>query len=188
MASFTVLTGSALSKAIVGQGKAIATFTAREHQLAYSALNHVELHNDVKYLNALFDVTPVNYRAGLVSWAKAFGKVSFDATAKAFAYAKGKASDMEGALAVAPANYAKDANGAAKPAKSLMERVESAAKKVIEDVNATTDDKAFAKALNNFLAMHKRSLIKPVADKPAKGKAKLIKAKTEEAAPVAEAA
>ena len=78
MATFNVLKGAALGKAISGQGKAIATFTAREHQLAYSAIAHLDEHNDVKYLNALYDVTPVNYRAGLRAWAAAFSKAKFD--------------------------------------------------------------------------------------------------------------
>lgn len=173
MANFSVIKGAALGKAIAGQGKAIATFTAREHQLAYSALVHMEAQddkpasNDVKYLNALLEVTPANYRAGLIGWATAFGRVSYDAKERVFAYAKGKTADLEGAMNVAPANYAKDSNKAnAAPAKSLMERVESAANKAIENADASAEDKVFARALNNFLAAHKRSLVKPVQSTP----------------------
>ena len=60
MTKFTVLSGSAIGKAIVSFGKAIGTFKAREHQLAFSAINHVDLHNDPKYLNALYTATPAN--------------------------------------------------------------------------------------------------------------------------------
>lgn len=109
MSKFTVLTGAAIGKAIASFGKQIATFKEREHQLAFSALNHVEIHNDPKYLNALYAATPANYRAGLRSWAGAFGRVTFDEKAETgpFVYAKGKTSDMDGAMAVAPADYVK---------------------------------------------------------------------------------
>jgi hypothetical protein len=107
MTKFTILTGSAIGKAINAFGKTIATFKEREHQLAFSALNHVDLHNDPKYLNALYAATPANYRGGLSSWALAFGRVTFDAKEGVFAYAKGKKSDLEAAMDVAPADYAK---------------------------------------------------------------------------------
>lgn len=109
MAQFQILTGKALNAAIAGRAKAVATFTEREHQIAYSALHHVELHNDPKYLNALYAVTPANYRKGLRSWSAAFGKVKFDDKAGEFVYVAGKKSNMEGALEVAPANYEKAA-------------------------------------------------------------------------------
>lgn len=180
MATFKVLKGDALGKAIEGRGEAIATFTEKEHQLAYSAIAHLEEHNDAKYVNALYAVTPVNYRAGLRAWVGAFAKAKFEKESQTFVYAKGKESNLEKALEIAPANYAKEANaGAGKAAKSLMERVESAAKKVIEDEAASRDDKAFARALNNFLAMHKRALTQPKAEKPAKPAPRLIKAKPE---------
>lgn len=111
MTQFNVLKGAALGKAITGQGKAIATFTAREHQLAYSALAHLDEHNDAKYLNALYAVTPANYRGGVRAWVLAFGKASFDADKNEFAYAKGKKSDLVKAMEIAPANYAKEAKG-----------------------------------------------------------------------------
>lgn len=187
MAKFEILTGKSLAKAIAGRGKQVATFTEREHQLAYSALNHVELHHCPSHLNALLAVTPTNYRAGLIGWAKAFGKVTFDVEAKAFAFAKGKESNMAEAMNVAPAEYSREASAGAKPAKALMERVERMAEKAIKDTQTNAEDRAFAKALNNFLAMHKRSLTQPKADKPAKGnKPRLIKAKVE--TPVAAAA
>lgn len=113
MATFQVLKGGALGKAITGQGKAIATFTAREHQLAYSSLAHMEASdgkeasNDVKYLNALLAVTPSNYRKGLVSWACAFGRVSYEVETREFAYAKAKKADLAAAMEIAPANYEK---------------------------------------------------------------------------------
>ena len=114
MAKFVVLTGSKLNSAISGFGKTVSTFAEREHQLAFSALNHVELHNDPKYLNALYAVTPVNYRKGLVSWSTAYGKVAFNAETRAFEYSKGKKSDMVTAMEIAPANYEKAA-GKGKP-------------------------------------------------------------------------
>ena len=133
MAKFQVLAGKALASAIAGRAKAVATFTEREHQLAYSALNHVELHNDAKYLNALFDVTPANYRKGLVSWATAFGKVSFDSKERAFAYAKGKKSDMDQAMEIAPANYEKAKGEKPKAAFDEVTYLERVIKKMDEE-------------------------------------------------------
>lgn len=188
MATFNILTGAALAKAIAGQGKAVATFTAREHQLAYSALNHVELHNDPKHLNALFDVTPANYRRGLVSWATAFGKVTFDPKTKAFVYAKGKASDLEKALDIAPANYAREANATVeKTAKPLIDRAEALAKRTLESDDSSADDKAFARALAEFVVARKRATTRPViVPTPAKAKAEAVKAaKVEEVAAAA---
>ena len=69
-----------------------------------------------------------------------------------------------------------------------MERVEATAKKAIEDDAASREDKAFARALNNFLTMHKRALTQPKPEKVEKPAARLIKAKPEAVAEVAEAA
>ena len=108
MAKFAILTGSAIGKAIKSFGKAVATFKEREHQLAYSALNHAALENDPVYLNALYAMTPANYRGGLRAWAVAFGNVKFDETAeRPFVYAKGKATNLPEALEIAPADYVK---------------------------------------------------------------------------------
>ena len=111
MAKFEILTGAKLGKAINARGAAIATFKEREHQLAYSALNHVEMHGDPKYLNALLEITPANYRAGLVKWSVAYGKVTFDPKALTFAPAMKKKSDLEAAMQVAPADYTKESKG-----------------------------------------------------------------------------
>ncbi|MDR6954137.1 hypothetical protein J2X65_003505 [Ancylobacter sp. 3268] len=113
MTKFTILTGAAIGKAIAGFGKAIETFKAREHQLAFSALNHVDMHNDPKYLNALYAATPANYRGGLRLWATHFGAVKFDEKAESgpFVYAKGKTADMEGAMNTAPADFVKSQKG-----------------------------------------------------------------------------
>lgn len=132
MANFQVLTGSKLGNAIKGFGKTVATFSEREHQLAFSALNHIELHNDEKYLNALFAVTPANYRKGLVSWATAFGKVSFDADERVFKLAKSKKSDMEQAMQIAPANYEKAKNATAEVTFDEQKYLEGVVKKLTD--------------------------------------------------------
>lgn len=182
MAKFQVLTGKALSTAIAGRAKAVATFTEREHQLAYSALNHVELHSDPKYLNALFDVTPANYRKGLVSWATAFGKVSFDVKERAFAYAKGKKSDMDSALEIAPANYEKQAGKKAASTFDEVVYIERALKK-LEEENASF---RVIQAMKGVLQIAKSAHLTVAAEqKPAK--VKTAKAKPE-AAPEAIAA
>lgn len=103
--TFDVLKGKSLGAAIKGREKVAATFAAREHQLAYSALVHVDEHHDVIYLNRLYAVTPANYRYGLMMWAKEFGKCRFDSKTREFVFSKGKKSDLKSALNVAPANY-----------------------------------------------------------------------------------
>lgn len=107
MTKFAILTGKALKSAIASRGKQIASFTEREHQLAVSALAHVAEHNDVCYVQALYDMTPANYRPGLRKWFMEFGKVGFDAKALKFTYVKTKVFNIEGAIEVAPANFEK---------------------------------------------------------------------------------
>ncbi|MCV9960750.1 hypothetical protein OIU34_02460 [Pararhizobium sp. BT-229] len=111
MAKFEIITGKALKSAIAGRGKAIATFTEREHQLAVSALAHLGDHNDVIYVQALYDMSPANYRTGLRKWFLEFGKCTFKANENGqggvFVYAKAKPSNIEGAMEIAPANFEK---------------------------------------------------------------------------------
>lgn len=107
MATFKILTGAALKNAISGFGKKSSTYAELTHQLSYSALNHVELHHDAIYVTSLFEATPVNYRSAIVRWAVNFGSVTFDAKTTAFTYKKGKASDMDGAMKVSPADFVK---------------------------------------------------------------------------------
>lgn len=175
MAKFDILKGKQLAKAIAGRGKAVETFTAREHQLAYSALMHVEEHHCASHLNALLNVTPTNYRAGLIAWSKAFGKVTFDAKEGQFVYSKTAKSDMEAALEVAPANYQRAAKANDKPQKSLMEATEKRMEKTIADEKASTEDKAFARAMLNSIQLYKRSKTQAKAKPTAKSAPKLVK-------------
>lgn len=123
MAQFEIITGKALKSAIAGRGQQIATFTQREHQLAVSALAHLGEHNDVIYVQALYDMSPANYQRGLRLWFLEFGKCAFKANESGkggtFTYAKGKPSDIEGAMAVAPANFEKEAKAAASEPKTF---------------------------------------------------------------------
>lgn len=186
MTKFKIITGAALGNAIKGQASKIATFKAREHELAFSCLHHVEKHSDVCHLNSLLNVTPSNYRRGLILWAAAFGKVTYDAKERAFAFAKGKKSDLDGAESVAPADYEKTSKeGAAKTARTLFERLESVATKTIGDENATAEDKALAAALANFLKANKAHAEKTVKAAPVKA-AKPAKVAAPEVAPVVE--
>ncbi|UDF29371.1 UNVERIFIED_ORG: hypothetical protein LHK14_17935 [Roseateles sp. XES5] len=113
MAKFEIITGKALKSAIAGRGAQIATFTQREHQLAVSALAHLGEHNDVIYVQALYDMSPANYRTGLRKWFLEFGKCTFKAAESGqggtFVYAKSKPSNIEGAMEIAPANFEKAA-------------------------------------------------------------------------------
>jgi len=109
-----IITGSKLGNAIKSHGKAAATFREREHVLAASALNHLQEHGGVEHIQALYEMTPSNYRPALRQWATEFGRCTFKAidekTKKplnVFVYAKGKAGNMAGALAISPAEFAK---------------------------------------------------------------------------------
>ncbi len=112
MAQFAIITGKALKTAIAGRGAQIATFTQREHQLAVSAIAHLGEHNDVIYVQALYDMSPANYQRGLRLWFCEFGKCTFKANdigkGGTFVLAKSKASDIDGAMKVAPANFEKE--------------------------------------------------------------------------------
>lgn len=111
MAKFEIISGKALKSAIAGRGKAIATFTEREHQLAVSALAHLDQHNDPIYVQALYDMSPANYKRGLRLWFVEFGKCTFKADDKgnggAFVLAKKQPTNLDGAMEVAPANFEK---------------------------------------------------------------------------------
>lgn len=183
MSTFSVLTGAAIGKAIASFGKTIATFKAREHQLAFSALNHVDLHNDAKYLNALHDATPANYRAGLVRWACDLGRVNFDVKAGAFVYAKNKKSDLETAMKVAPADYQKAKGEQAEKAFDLEKTLEKLIEKAAEKGTAMRD----LNALKLCLSTIKGAEIVPV-QKPAVVVKKARPTKVAEAAEVAQAA
>ncbi|CCF19148.1 protein of unknown function [Pseudorhizobium banfieldiae] len=172
MTKFVVLTGSKLNNAIKGFVKAAATFTEKEHQLAYSALNHVELHNDPKYLNALYAVTPANYRRGLVSWSTAFGKVKFDDKARVFEFAKGKKSDMAQAMEIAPANYEKATKGKPAAAFDEVKYLESVVKKLEENGGSPR----VLQAVKGALTLAKT----PIVAAPAKAPKAAPAAKTEE--------
>lgn len=163
MSKFEVLSGKKLASAIAGRAKAVATFTEREHQLAYSALVHADMHNDPKYLNALHDVTPANYRRGLVAWAGAFGNVTFDQKSGAFVYAKGKKSDLPAALEVAPANYQKAESAKKDAAFDEVAELERIVKRFAEKGASM----ATLNALKATLNAAKVGTLKPETVKPA---------------------
>lgn len=165
MTAFAILTGKALKGAIANYGKTAATFAERTHQLAYSALLHVENHHDAVYCNAIFTATPKNYRGALVSWFKAFGKVSFDSAKSEFVYSKGRKSDLPTALTVSPADYAKAKSDTTdKAGKSLLERLEAMMQGVMDSEKATDQDRNVASAVNKVLIAFRRTM--PKAEAP----------------------
>jgi hypothetical protein len=105
--TFTVLEGKKIAGAIKGFGKKCATFSGLVHQIAYSAINHVEAHHDAIYCNAFYNALPVNYRKMVADYMTAFGKVTFDSKDLTLTYAKSKKSDLESALTVSPADFQK---------------------------------------------------------------------------------
>lgn len=194
MAQFAILTGKALASRIAGFGKVAATFTQATHQLAYSALNHVELHHDAIYCNALFNATPANYRGALVVWFKAFGKVAFDAATKEFTYSKTAKSDMATAITISPADYQKQSSTKDAADFDEIKALESFIKKMVEKGAR----KRMIHALNGVMRIVKGELPEDktnvvaapevVKARKAKAAGKAAKVAKTEAAPVANAA
>lgn len=169
MTAFQILTGSALKSAIAGRAKAAASFTEREHQLAASCLMHVEQHSCPSHLNALYQATPTNYRAGLVAWSTAFGRVTFDKDAGVFAYAKGKKTDVDGLLAVAPANFEKQAKASARAEKEFD--VATYLAKVVDTLTNKDADPRILQAVKGALNLAKMPAPAAKAERPARAKA-----------------
>ncbi|MBR2689182.1 MAG: hypothetical protein IKE42_15120 [Aquamicrobium sp.] len=194
MTAFAILTGKSLKNAVANYGKTAATFTEKTHQLAYSAINHVEQHHDAIYCNAIYSATPKNYRAAVVKWMTAFGKVAFDAIKLVFTYSKGKKSDLPAAFVVSPAEYEKAKGATENKAKAaLIDRIAKIADATLDNDDAGQDDKNFAlfmatqiKKYREMTAKAKPAAsnvvdMKPTETKPAAGEDKVAK----EAAPKA---
>jgi hypothetical protein len=169
MTAFQILTGSALKSAIAGRAKAAASFTEREHQLAASCLMHVEQHSCPSHLNALYQATPTNYRAGLVAWSLAFGRVAFDKGTGAFTFAKGKKTDVDGLLAIAPANFEKQSKAAARAEKEFD--VAAYLAKVVDTLTNKDADPRVIQAVKGALNLTKMPAPQAKAEKPARTKA-----------------
>lgn len=133
MKNFTVLKGKALANAIAGFGKVSATYTERTHQIAYSAIAHLDEHNCVRHLNALFAATPANYRGAIMKWACHFGKAKFNAESKAFEYSKGKQSDLPSAYLVSPAEFVKPSGKKSAGTYNPEKRLESFYKELLDN-------------------------------------------------------
>ena len=153
MAKFEIISGKALKSAIAGRGKAIATFTEREHQLAVSALAHLDQHNDTIYLQALYDMSPVNYKRGLRLWFVEFGKCTFKADEKGtggtFVLAKKQSTNLEGAMEIAPANFEKATKEATTEAKAFS--TADYLEKVIEKLKKEDADVTVIRAVEGAL-------------------------------------
>jgi hypothetical protein len=168
-----LLTGKALEAAIGGYSKKVATFRDSLHVLAASAINHVNQHGDVKYLEAVYNMTPANYQPSLRGYMAAFGRVKFDKDAKTFVVVKNKKGDTEGALAVSPADWQRARNEGDKPEKTaeqarkaLIKRLESL--KEIESL----DKRAIAILTSTIKSIE--ALANPVAAMPVMPKPELI--------------
>lgn len=198
MAQFAIITGKALKTAIAGRGAQIATFTQREHQLAVSAIAHLGEHNDVIYVQALYDMSPANYQRGLRLWFCEFGKCTFKAneTGKggAFVYAKSRATDIEGAMKVAPANFEKETKESTSEPKAFD--VTAYLTKAVEKLTAENVDIRVIRAIEGALKVASGPVVvvrnqkplpaqaeKKAAAKPAAKKTDL--AKTPAANPIA---
>lgn len=143
----SLFAGKKIGNAIASHGKAIATHAEKDHVLAASALRHCATENDPCYMQALYDVTPSNYRKPLRTWFTAFGNVSVE-TDKAgvvtFKYSKGKKANLDGALNVSPAEYSKAPGKAGKAGEySFKGKLESAVKS-LESLLETFEEKKAA--------------------------------------------
>ncbi len=210
-----LLVGSKLGNAIKSHGKAAATFAQSQHLYGASALNHLQDFGGVEHLQALYEVTPMNYRPALKAWALEFGRCKFvtkdaktGATVNKFAYDSKKKGDIEGALKISPAEFAKAPAARVPGAFDYVAKLESEAtrlEKMIEDFEANNAPMAIismlealhdaAKAATTKAAKFRVDTAKPAVsivagtDKAAPAKAKADKsAKSTKAAPVGEAA
>ncbi|OCX12688.1 hypothetical protein QV13_24125 [Mesorhizobium hungaricum] len=182
MTAFAILTGKSLKTAVASYGKTAATFTEKTHQLAYSALNHVEQHHDAIYCNAIYSATPKNYRAAVVKWMTAFGKVAFDAVKLVFTYAKGKKSDLPAAFTTSPADYEKDKKSTEAKAKApLVDRIGKIADATLDDDDAGQDDKNFALFMATQIKKYREMTAKA---KPAAATSNVVEIKQAETKPV----
>ena len=160
-ATFKILSGKALKNAIAGYGKTATTFAERTHQLAYSAINHVDEHNCASHINALYQATPTNYRGALRTWACYFGKVKFVTETMTFEYNKSAKSDLQAALETSPAEFQRQGKKGAKTATPLIDRLE---KMIEKELASETGDHAMAKKLQSFLKAQsapKLEVVKP---------------------------
>lgn len=205
-----LLAGSKLGNAIKSHGKAAATFREREHVLAASALNHLQEHGGVEHIQALYEMTPSNYRPALRQWATEFGRCTFKAidekTKKplnVFVYAKGKAGNMAGALAISPAEFAKAPAARVAGQFDYVAKVESIAsriEKLIEEFEGNNVPMAAVAALEALHEAAKRATTNcgkvrtatakpvPVVIEGGKGKAAPAAAKAAKPAKAAKAA
>jgi hypothetical protein len=123
----------------------------------------------------------------LVNWFTNFGRVTFDAKALTFAYAKSKAGDMEGAMAVSPADFQKEAKGAKGERVNTQEKVLASALvqlEAIREKGGTVDPRVMQAIKGAIAIVEGKADAKPTLVKAAKpAKAKKAAAKP---APVAE--
>lgn len=170
MTTFAILTGKALKSAIAGRAKAAATFTEREHQIAYSCLHHLEVNSCPSHLNALLDATPVNYRRGLIAWASAYGKAKMNPETRQFEFSKTKKSDLPAALIVAPANYQKMVKAADETKAKEFDEI-AYLERMIKAFGEKGGSARVAKALDGALTLAKSTAIADMrsqANAPAK--------------------
>lgn len=173
MAQFRILEGKALASAIKGASAKIATFAQLQHELAYGAVLHLDRHNGVEYVQAVYDAMPANYKGAIRTWFTAFGKCTFDSTTKAFTYAKGKKSDMAAALATSPADYERAAKKKGNPVFNEVAALDAFIKRM-------TENGASARTLRALDGVKKMLAAPAVVEVPA---VKPAKAKTAKAAP-----
>lgn len=189
-APFKILSGKSLKNAIAGYGKKAATFSQATHQLAYSAINHVDEHNCASHINALYQATPTNYRGALRQWACHFGKVKFVTESMTFEYNKSAKSDLEGALSISPADYTKATRKGPSKTTPLIDRIE---KMIQKELASDTGDHDLAKKLQSFLKAQSAPALEVAKPRravktAAATKAAPVKAVTASTQPVAEAA
>ncbi len=144
-----LIAGKNLKSAINAYGKQAATFAEKMHQLAASAVAHLNAHNELCYVQQLYDATPLNFRPVLREYIVNFGKVKFnaiDAKTKApvnkFELSTGKKlpENAESVmLTVTPSEFAKAAKSgnAADPkkydAKAKLESLQRSIETMMED-------------------------------------------------------
>lgn len=157
----TIIKGKELASAIKGGAKKFATMREFFHTLAASALVHVDEHADACHLNSVFAVTPINAQKELIQWATDLGKVKFSVK-EGFKFAAGKASEIEKAIRISPAEYKRETVKKDAVEETELRIIQAAIKKIVKMDDDGKETSGFA--LLQLYALEKK--LQGTAPKP----------------------
>lgn len=141
---------AAINTAITSIGKRGKTLDRDMHTVAVSCLIHADKHGDITLANRLIEVMPKTARTNaLKDWFLAFGKFSYDADNKCFAFNKTATTQTKAAMATPFWEFKPEADYVALDAVKFLE---NAIKRVESAMNRGDDvPEALAKGLAGLL-------------------------------------